>query len=136
MNFSASVTGSIGGGGSIRTYEWDFGDGGSATTTGPSTSHRYVAAGTYVVRLRVVTTTGQQGFAEQTVRVTLLYAAPRRGRAYQSVYGVPSSAVRSDPLLTSNTPGSADGLAGSASAGTVCHESAESVIGSVGISRT
>ncbi len=72
VNFQASVTGTIGGGGSIRTYEWDFGDGGSATTTGPSTSHRYVAAGTYVVRLRVVTTTGQQGFAEQTVRVMLL----------------------------------------------------------------
>ena len=41
VNFQASVTGSIGGGASIRTYEWDFGDGGGATTTGPSTSHRY-----------------------------------------------------------------------------------------------
>jgi adhesin/invasin len=72
VTFNASITGSIGGGGSIRTYEWDFGDGGSASTTGPSTSHRYVSAGTYVVRLQVLTTTGQQGFAEQTVRVTLL----------------------------------------------------------------
>jgi PKD repeat protein len=71
VTFSASITGSIGGGGSIRIYEWDFGDGGSATTTGPSTSHRYTSAGTYVVRLRVVTTTGQEGFAEQTIRVTL-----------------------------------------------------------------
>jgi PKD repeat protein len=71
VTFNASITGSIGGGGTIRTYEWDFGDGGSATTTGPSTSHRYSAAGTYVVRLRVVTTTGQEGFAEQTIRVTL-----------------------------------------------------------------
>jgi hypothetical protein len=72
VTFNASITGSISGGGSIRTYEWDFGDGGSASTTGPSTSHRYVSAGSYVVRLRVLTTTGQQGFAEQTVRVTLL----------------------------------------------------------------
>lgn len=72
VTFNASITGSIGGGGTIRTYEWDFGDGGSASTTGPSTSHRYLSAGTYVVRLRVLTTTGQQGFAEQTVRVTLL----------------------------------------------------------------
>jgi PKD repeat protein len=71
VNFSASITGAIGGGGSIRTYEWSFGDGGSATTTGPSTSHRYTTAGTYVVRLRVVTTTGQEGYAEQTVRVTI-----------------------------------------------------------------
>ena len=71
VTFNASITGTIGGG-SIRLYEWDFGDGGSATTTGPSTSHRYASAGTYIVRLRVVTTTGQEGFAEQTVRVTLL----------------------------------------------------------------
>lgn len=71
VNFNASITGAIGGGGSIRTYEWNFGDGGSATTTGPSTSHRYLSAGTYVIRLRVLTTTGQQGYAEQTVRVTL-----------------------------------------------------------------
>jgi PKD domain/Bacterial Ig-like domain (group 1) len=72
VNFSASVSGTISGGGSIRTYEWDFGDGGRATTTGPTTSHRYAAGGNYVVRLRVITTTGQEGFAEQTVRVTLL----------------------------------------------------------------
>jgi hypothetical protein len=71
VNFQASITGTIGSG-SIRFYEWDFGDGGSATTTGPSTSHRYAAAGTFVVRLRVTTTTGQEGFAEQTIRVTLL----------------------------------------------------------------
>ena len=70
VNFSASVSGTIVG--SIRTYEWSFGDGGGATTTGPTTSHRYAAGGTYVVRLRVVTTTGQEGFAEQTIRVTLL----------------------------------------------------------------
>ena len=69
VTFNASITGSIGGGGTIRTYEWDFGDGGSATTTGPSTSHRYTGTGTFVIRLRVVTTTGQQGFAEQTIRI-------------------------------------------------------------------
>ena len=78
VNFSASVTGSIGGGGASAPTSGDFGDGSGATTTGPSTSHRYLAAGTYVVRLRVVTTTGQEGFAEQTVRVTLLLTpAPR-----------------------------------------------------------
>lgn len=72
VNFQASVTGTIGGG-SIRFYEWDFGDGSpGVTTTGPSTSHRYTAAGNYVVTLRVTTTTGQEGFAQQTVRVTLL----------------------------------------------------------------
>jgi PKD repeat protein len=57
------------GAGSIRLYEWEFGDGSSAVTTGNTTSHRY-NPGTYVVRVRVVTTTGHEGFAELTVRVT------------------------------------------------------------------
>ncbi len=84
---SASITGTISRR-PIRTYEWDFGDGGGATTTGPSTSHRYAAAGTYVVRLRVVTTTGQEGFAEQTVRVDAASdagAAGCRSADHQSV---------------------------------------------------
>jgi PKD repeat protein len=71
VTFSASVSGSLPAGSSIRTYEWSFGDGSGATTTGPITSHRYAGGGNYVVRLRVVTTTGQEGFAEQTIRVIL-----------------------------------------------------------------
>ncbi len=67
VSFSASVTGTVSG--SIRTYDWDFGDGTGATTTGPQTSHRYTSTGTFVVRLRVVTTTGQEGFTEITIRV-------------------------------------------------------------------
>ena len=39
------------------------------TTTGPQTSHRYTSTGTFVVRLRVVTTTGQEGYTEITIRV-------------------------------------------------------------------
>ena len=45
-------------------------------------------------------------------------AAP--GPDYQSAYFVPSSAVPSDPLFTSYTPGAAVGLFGSGSLGTVC----------------
>jgi hypothetical protein len=56
--------------GSVRLYEWDFGNGASATTTGTTTSHRYSTTGVYVVRLRVVTTAGYEGFAELTVNVT------------------------------------------------------------------
>ncbi len=67
VSFNASVQGSFTG--TIRTYDWDFGDRGSATTTGPTTSHRYLAAGVYVIRVSVVTTTGQQGFTEITIRV-------------------------------------------------------------------
>ena len=40
--------------GSIASYRWDFGDGTSALTTGPTTTHEYVDAGTYTVTLTVV----------------------------------------------------------------------------------
>ncbi len=40
--------------GSIATYRWEFGDGGSETTTSPATSHTYGAAGTYAARLTVI----------------------------------------------------------------------------------
>jgi len=56
--------------GPVRLYEWDFGDGSSTTTTGITTSHRYSAAGTYIVRVRVVTTNGYEGFGEIAVTVT------------------------------------------------------------------
>ncbi len=67
VSFNASVQGSFTG--TIRTYDWDFGDRTGTTTTGPTTSHRYLAAGVYVIRVSVVTTTGQQGFTEITIRV-------------------------------------------------------------------
>ena len=41
-------------------------------------------------------------------------------KRYQSAYLVPSSAVASDPLLTSYTPGAALGLFGSGSLETAC----------------
>lgn len=56
--------------GPVRIYEWDFGNGASATTTGTTTSYRYSAAGSYVVRVRVVTTNGYEGFGEVVVTVT------------------------------------------------------------------
>ncbi len=67
VSFNASVQGAFTG--TIRTYDWDFGDRTGTTTTGPTTSHRYLAAGVYVIRVSVVTTTGQQGFTEITIRV-------------------------------------------------------------------
>jgi PKD repeat protein len=66
VTFSVSTSGTISG--SIRTYDWDFGDGTGTTTTGPQTSHRYTAAGTYIVRVSVRTTTGQEGYGEATIR--------------------------------------------------------------------
>lgn len=70
VSFTVS-TGGIGtGSGSIRFYEWTFGDGGSTVTTGPAVSYRYGATGNYTVRVRVTTTTGAEGFGQVQVRVT------------------------------------------------------------------
>src|SRR5215831_8412736 len=54
---------------------------------------------------------------------------------YQSEYFVPSSAVASEPLLTSYTPGGALGLVGSGSLGVVCHVDELIVNGSSGTFR-
>ena len=69
VTFNASITAGGTVSGSIRTYEWDFGDGDTLVSTGPNTAHRYRAAGNYVVSVRVVTTTGQEGFTSTTVKV-------------------------------------------------------------------
>ncbi|WP_198171088.1 beta-propeller fold lactonase family protein [Actinoplanes awajinensis] len=39
--------------GSVASYGWDFGDGTTATTTAPRTTHRYARAGTFRVTLTV-----------------------------------------------------------------------------------
>ncbi|MGY1649769.1 PKD domain-containing protein [Geodermatophilus sp. SYSU D01119] len=57
--------------GSIRSFAWDFGDGGTAT--GPQATHAYAAGGTYTVRLTVTDDLGLTGTATRQVTVT----APR-----------------------------------------------------------
>jgi PKD repeat protein len=47
---------------------WDFGDGNSETTTGPTTSHSY-AAGSYIVRLTVTDSLGRTSTVTQTLTV-------------------------------------------------------------------
>jgi hypothetical protein len=44
--------------GSIVQYQWLFGDGGSATTSGPTVSHTYSAAGTYTATVTVTDSAG------------------------------------------------------------------------------
>ena len=56
-------------GATITEYVWDFGDGQSSTEADPSTSHAFVAEGTYVVRLTVTDSMGRSGTA--TVQVTV-----------------------------------------------------------------
>jgi PKD repeat protein len=58
--------------GTIQYYAWTFGDGSGGS--GATTSHRYAAAGTYVVTLTVFDNTGQQTVASRTL--TLVNVAP------------------------------------------------------------
>lgn len=54
--------------GSISTYAWDFGDGGTAS--GQTASHQYTVAGTYTVRLTITDTSGRSATTTKTVIVT------------------------------------------------------------------
>ena len=53
--------------GTIQYYGWTFGDGSGAA--GATTSHRYAAAGTYVVTLTVVDNSGETSVASRTLSV-------------------------------------------------------------------
>lgn len=66
--FSASA-GGLGSSASVVSYDWSFGDGQGAVTTGSTTNHRYTAPGTYIANVTVRTTTGTSGFTQLTVRV-------------------------------------------------------------------
>ena len=58
-------------GATIERYEWNFGDGSIATTSGPTTSHVYTLGGgrRFVVSVRAVTITGASGTAQREIVV-------------------------------------------------------------------
>ena len=56
-------------GATITQYDWDFGDGTTATGAVPTASHSYAAEGTFVVRLTVTDSAGRTGTATLTVTV-------------------------------------------------------------------
>ncbi len=64
--------------GSIASYTWNFGDGTSQTTTSPLTSHAYVSAGTYSVKLTVTNTQGTSTTQTFTGQMSPTTADPRR----------------------------------------------------------
>lgn len=68
VNFNASASRPATGR-TIRTYDWDFGDGTQKTTTGPITAHDYVTAGTFSVTLLVTDDVGRQAVANASVTI-------------------------------------------------------------------
>jgi PKD repeat protein len=55
---------------SITRYEWTFGDNSAVqTTTGPTASHVYSSAGSYVVNVHVTGSDGSEGFGQTAVTV-------------------------------------------------------------------
>src|SRR5918992_1608523 len=59
---------SVDGAGSVSSFEWDFGDG--ATASGASPTHRFAQSGTYEVTLRVTSDAGAVDEATTTLTVT------------------------------------------------------------------
>ncbi|MHB1491643.1 MAG: PKD domain-containing protein, partial [Cellulomonas sp.] len=67
LTLSVDGSGSLDPDGTVAAYEWDFGDG--ATATVPVTQHTYASAGTYTVTLTVTDNDGAVGTMSQTVAV-------------------------------------------------------------------
>lgn len=68
VNFNASASRPATGR-TIRSYDWDFGDGEQKTTTGPITSHDYQKAGDFTVTLVVTDDAGRVAVASTTVTI-------------------------------------------------------------------
>ena len=66
VTLTATVSGATS---TIQRYEWDFGDGTTAVTTGPQTTKSWSTVGTKVVRVTVVQAVGPSGQGQATVDV-------------------------------------------------------------------
>ncbi|MGM1029574.1 MAG: PKD domain-containing protein [Actinomycetota bacterium] len=84
LTVSADATGSSDPDGSIASYAWAFGDGGTAT--GATTQHTYASAGSYSVRLTV---TDDDGATATTTRSVTVTAPPPANMPPTAVIGTP-----------------------------------------------
>ena len=88
---------------SIERYEWDFGDGTTASSTTPSIAKTFTAIGVYVVTVSAFDDLGQAGIAVKTVTVGSSVTAP------VAVFTVaptsPTAGVQATFIGTSSTVG-------------------------------
>lgn len=68
VNFNATAS-SVPPGREIQSWQWDFGDGTSATTSSPTTTHVYAAAKSYAVVLTVTDDIGRRSSVTVTVLI-------------------------------------------------------------------
>ena len=80
-------------GSAVTRYTWDFGDGASATSTTPTTTHTYASEGTFTASL-VVTDSRDAASAPATVQVESGEHAPTL-----DVTGIAPSYAVGDPIL-------------------------------------
>ncbi len=90
---SFSSAGSTDPDGSIASYSWDFGDGGSSALANPA--HIYAAAGSFTATLTVTDNQGATGSAQATVTVTPASSTPF---AWTSSFGGLESGLNTYPL--------------------------------------
>ena len=92
--------------GSIDTISWDFGDN-TAVKTGAEVSHKYAAAGTYVVTVTVKDNEGAEGVSTQSLVVV---APPNQAPSASFTYQADYLDVDFDASASSDPDGSIDTL--------------------------
>ena len=74
VNFNATASYIVGGGATITSYSWTFGD--STTGTGVTTSHTYTAVGNYSVTLNITDSLARSSSLTHIVTVTPAHTPP------------------------------------------------------------
>jgi PKD repeat protein len=86
--------------GTITSYAWDFGDGG--TGTGSTRAHTYAAYGTYAVRLTVV---DSDGFSASTTKSVRIHAVPTAAFSFAPAKPLAGTSVSFDGSSSSDPDG-------------------------------
>ncbi len=122
-SFDASASGDSDG--TITSYAWDFGDGQTATTTGPSTNHSYGSGGPQVATLTVTDNDNGTGSTTRSISpvavrpIAMVGSSANQGNVSTPNTTVPAGTAAGDQLLmvlslndTTRTVGTTSGVTG------------------------